>query len=105
MPAIVKELDHVSEVFCVHTGSPTRQRSPLSFPAFKSCDLKAMQISSMFCSSAGDLICTSRYSSGAKPCTLLTCSLLPCCLPPSPLPRLPELWWAWAAFANTVVCV
>lgn len=31
MPAIVKESDHVPEVFCVHTGSATRQRSPLAF--------------------------------------------------------------------------
>lgn len=53
------------------------------FSAFKSYDLKAVQISSMFCISAEDLICTSRCSSGAKPCTPLTCSPLPCCLPPS----------------------
>lgn len=51
MPTIVKESDHV---FCVHPGSPTRQRSPPSFPAFKSCDLGFVQISGVFCSSAED---------------------------------------------------
>lgn len=60
-----------------------------------------VQISGVFCSAAENLICNSRYSAGAKPCTPLACSVLPCCLLPSPLPRLPELWLAWTEFANT----
>lgn len=94
--AIVQESDHA---FCVHTGSP-RQRSPPPFPAFKSYGLGFVQVSGIFCSSAEDFICTSRYTSGAKPCTPLACRPPLCCLLPSSLRRLPELWWAWTEFAN-----